>query len=331
MPKDIFFAGGCFWGVEEYFSRIPGVQETISGYANGTTQNPSYEEVCSQSTGHSEAVQVRYDPAVVSLATLTKQFFKIINPLSLNRQGNDFGSQYRSGVYYVDEQDRPIIQTVFDEVQKDYDKKIVTELLPLNHFSMAEDYHQNYLKKNPQGYCHVNFSSLKDSAPADHSSKGTPGETISGDCVRYSKPSSEEIKAMLTPEQYEVTQNAGTERPFSGEYYDTHEPGIYVDVVTGEPLFSSANKYDSGCGWPSYTQPLDPAGITEYTDTSHGINRVEVRSRIGNSHLGHVFTDGPASEGGLRYCINSNSLRFIPCSAMEAEGYGDYLPLCNTL
>ncbi len=322
--KDIYFAGGCFWGVEEYFSRIPGVYDVTSGYANGTTENPTYGEVCYQNTGHAETVHVQYDPDVVSLKTLTEQFFKIINPLTKDRQGNDVGSQYRTGVYYMDEADKEVIQKVFDLEQQKYDQKIAVELLPLEHYYLAEDYHQDYLKKNPGGYCHIDFSSLD-----DVQTESQPDE-VKVDASKYSKPSEEKIKEMLTPEQYNVTQEAGTEAAFSGEYFDNHEAGIYVDIVTGEPLFSSEDKYDSGCGWPSFTKPIDPEVIVEKEDVSFGMKRIEVRSRVGDSHLGHVFEDGPVDKGGLRYCINSLSIRFIAYEDMADAGYGEFMPLCET-
>jgi peptide methionine sulfoxide reductase msrA/msrB len=320
---EIYFAGGCFWGVEEYFSRIPGVYNVTSGYANGSTENPTYEEVCFRDTGHAETVHVKYDPDIISLTRLTEQFFKIINPLSLNKQGNDIGVQYRTGVYYTDETDKAVIQKVFDAEQKKYDRRIVTELLPLKHYYLAEEYHQDYLVKNPYGYCHVDFSTLDDLLDE-------PSGSVIVDPAKYTKPSDNDIRAMLTPEQYNVTQRAATEPAFANEYFDYHGIGIYVDIVTGEPLFSSADKYDSGCGWPSFTKPIDFAVIKEHQDKSFGMLRVEVRSRVGNSHLGHVFEDGPYETGGLRYCINSRSLRFIPYAEMEKAGYGEFMPYCNS-
>lgn len=134
-----------------------------------------------------------------------------------------------------------------------------------------------------------------------------------------------EAIAKLTPEQYRVTQQRGTERPGTGTYVHNHEPGIYVDIVSGEPLFASSDKYESGCGWPSFTKPIEPAHVIELRDTSHGMVRTEVRSKHGDSHLGHVFPDGPDDRGGLRYCINSASLRFVPKAEMEKEGYGEFL------
>ena len=312
--REIFFAGGCFWGVESYFFQVPGVRSATVGYANGDTANPSYQEVCTGKTGHAETVHLVYDLDQVSLQTLTEHFFLIINPLTLNRQGNDSGSQYRSGVYYTDESDLELLQQVRDAEQEKYTAPIQTELLPLRCYYLAEDYHQDYLEKNPGGYCHIDFSSLADFPRLEQSSA-------------YSRPSDQEIRSMLTEEQYRVTQENATERPFSGEYDQLFEPGIYVDVVTGEPLFLSADKYDAGCGWPSFSRPIDAEAVVESSDTSYGMNRTEVRSRIGDSHLGHVFSDGPAALGGMRYCINSASLRFVPYAEMEKEGYGDLLPL----
>lgn len=300
--KEIYYAGGCFWGVSEYFSRIHGVQEAIAGYANGKTEKPYYEDVCYGNTDHAEAVRVVYDPAVISLMTLTQQFFEIIDPTLIDRQGNDRGRQYRSGIYYVEESDLPEIKSIWDRVQESYSIPLRTELMPIKNFYPAEEHHQDYLKKNPGGYCHINLR----------------------DVEIYPKPPEEELKSRLTEEQYQVTQNSATERPFSGQYWDGKEPGLYVDIVTGEPLFFSQDKFDSGCGWPSFTKPADDAAVVEHTDQSHGMMRTEVRSRSGDSHLGHVFPDGPREKGGLRYCINSAALRFIPFQDMEKEGYGEY-------
>ena len=312
--KEIFYAGGCFWGIESYFSQIPGVYDVTVGYANGKTEHPTYEEVCRSATGHAETAHIIYNPERVSLKELTEHFFIIVNPLSLNQQGNDVGSQYRSGIYYTDENDYEVVKAVIDEEQKKYKSPIVTELMPLSCYYLAEDYHQDYLVKNPDGYCHVDFSSLIDFA-----------QLIDPD--KYSKPSDKDIKAMLTEEQYKVTQHGDTEYAYTGEYDNFFEPGIYVDIVTGEPLFLSADKFDSGCGWPSFSKPIAPEVIVEYPDNSFGMSRTEVRSRVGDTHLGHVFQDGPEISGGLRYCINSASLRFIPYVNMEEEGYGELINL----
>jgi peptide methionine sulfoxide reductase msrA/msrB len=309
--KTIYVAGGCFWGVEAFMAQIPGVLNAENGYANGNSDTVTYEEVCYNDTGHAETVRVTYDSSVLPLDVLLTTFFTIIDPTSVDRQGNDAGSQYRTGVYYTDAADLPVIEAVAAKVQENYADPIVTEVLPLTNFCLAEEYHQDYLEKNPNGYCHIDLTTARETALENWINSQT-----------YAKPSDEVLKATLTDEQYRVTQLADTEYAFSNVYYDNHEKGLYVDVVTGEPLFLSSDKYDSGCGWPSFVKPIIPDVITEQTDLSYGMARTEVRSRAGNTHLGHVFTDGPADRGGLRYCINSASIRFIPYDEMPSEGYG---------
>ncbi len=306
--KEIYLAGGCFWGVEEYFSRIDGVVDTVSGYANGSFDNPSYEDLVYRNSGHAETVQVIYDSSKISLDTILKYYFKIIDPTSLNKQGNDTGVQYRTGIYYVNDEDKEIAQILLKEEQKKYSKPIVVELIKLKRFDKAEEYHQDYLKKNPNGYCHINLNTAND-ALIDES--------------KYSKLEDNVLKEKLSDLEYQVTQNAATERAYTHEYYNKNEDGIYVDITTGEPLFSSRDKFDSGCGWPSFTKPIATEVINYKEDNSYGMDRVEVRSRVGKAHLGHVFEDGPKAKGGLRYCINGASLKFIPYDEMEKEGYGD--------
>jgi peptide methionine sulfoxide reductase msrA/msrB len=313
--KTIWLAGGCFWGLEKYFELVPGVADAVSGYANGSIENPTYKQVIGGS-GHAETVQVKYDPSFISLDEILNYFFRAINPTILNQQGADIGIQYRTGIYYTDEENElPAIEKAVELEQKDHRAQIVTEVLPLEHFYPAEEYHQDYLTKNPNGYCHINFDKLSDS------------KYVSVNFDKYTKPSSIEIRAMLNDDQYNVTQLDGTEYAFSSELDFLFEPGIYVDIVTGEPLFSSRDKYDSGCGWPSFTRPIDIDGIIFIEDDSFGMFRTEVRSRVADSHLGHVFDDGPKDEGGLRYCINGLALRFIPLEDMVKEGYGFFLPV----
>lgn len=322
--KEIYFAGGCFWGTEHFFSLVHGVTTTEAGYANSGVESPSYRQVCSGCTGAAETVKVVYDPETVSLPFLIDLYFKTIDPTALNRQGNDVGTQYRTGIFYVDLADGPVIKEAIAREQSHYSRPIVVETGPLDNFYPAEDYHQQYLENNPGGYCHIAPGLMKMAAVARDSSAGH-----NYSWPRYRKPSDEELRRKLTPEQYAVTQQGATERPYTNEYDREFRPGIYVDITTGQPLFVSSDKFDSGCGWPAFTRPVSPGVLTEHIDNSHGMRRVEVRSTAGDAHLGHVFTDGPRSKGGLRYCINSASLRFVPKDEMESEGYSDYLPLLD--
>lgn len=305
--KKIYLAGGCFWGVEEYMQRIYGVYDAVSGYANGKVNNPTYKTVSSGKSGYAETVEVTYDSKKIKLEDLLNHYFKIIDPTSLNKQGNDRGSQYRTGIYYVDDSDKEVIDKVMNFQEKKYSEKIVVENMKLKNFTVAEDYHQDYLRKNPNGYCHIDLSKASE---------------VVIDPAKYPKPSDDDLKRKLTDIQYRVTQKNETESSFSNEYWDNKEKGIYVDVATGEPLFSSSDKFDSGCGWPSFSKPIAKDVVTYREDKSYNMNRTEVRSRSGDSHLGHVFNDGPKELGGLRFCINSASIKFIPLKDMEDRGYG---------
>ena len=301
---EIYLAGGCFWGLEEYFSRIEGIKKTTVGYANGQVESTNYQLI--HQTDHAETVHLIYDEKRISLREILLYYFRVIDPLSVNKQGNDVGRQYRTGVYYTNQADKAVIEQVFVEQEKQLGQKIAVELEPLRHYVLAEDYHQDYLKKNPGGYCHINVNDA-------YQPLVDPGQ--------YERPTDAELKEQLSEEQYQVTQNSATERPFHNAYNATFEEGIYVDVTTGEPLFFAGDKFESGCGWPSFSRPIARDVLKYYEDKSHGMERIEVRSRSGNAHLGHVFTDGPELAGGLRYCINSAALRFIPKEKMEAEGY----------
>lgn len=327
--REIWLAGGCFWGLEAYMDKLEGVVHVDVGYANGNTENPTYEQVCSGKTGHAEAVYMQYDPEKIDLATVITYFLKVVNPTTLNRQGNDRGIQYRSGIYYKDAADRQVIEQVIAGEQKKYSAKIVTEVMALSNYYLAEEYHQKYLAKNPSGYCHINLSSLdKDPRAKTNTPKTNKIKTEnSGVKAPYSRPDEEELRKKLTAMQYYVTQNDGTEKPFLNEYWNNHQDGIYVDVASGEPVFSSRDKYDSGTGWPSFTKPVVAEALVRKVDKGlYGRERVEVRSRYGDSHLGHVFEDGPRDKGGLRYCVNSAAFRFIPLDKMVEEGYGDLVP-----
>lgn len=321
----IYLAGGCFWGIEAYMKKLPGVYDTDVGYANGTVENPTYEQVCYNNTGHAETVKVVYDPISISTEQLLDGFFKVVDPTSVNRQGNDRGSQYRSGIYYTDEADKAIAESVVARQREKYTAPIATEILPLDNFYLAEDYHQDYLDKNPGGYCHINLNDAD--TFIEEEGLGMSGFSSLIRPEDYPVPSDDVLKERLTDIQYQVTQKNDTERPYTNEYAGTFDKGLYVDVVTGEPLFSSEDKFESGCGWPSFSKPIVPEVVTEHTDTSFNMVRTEVRSRAGNTHLGHVFDDGPAETGGLRYCINSASIRFIPYDDLDTEGYGFLKPM----
>ena len=316
--ETIYLAGGCFWGVEAYMERIDGIVDARSGYANGNTENPSYQDVMNKGTNHAETVEVKYDKSKIDLVEVLLYYFKVIDPTSVNKQGNDRGSQYRTGIYYTDETQVETINKVIEVEQKKYDEKIVVEVLPLYNFGIAEDYHQDYLKKTPGGYCHINLNEADTGVERDKSL---------GDIELDIKPSKEDLKSKLKPEEYDITQKGATEPAFSHEYNDLDEKGIYVDIVSGEPLFSSEDKFDSGSGWPSFTKPIDEKYLKEKSDISLGMARTEIKSKDGDSHLGHLFPDGPTDKGGMRYCINGGALKFIPYEDMEKEGYGDLLEI----
>ena len=310
--KTIYLAGGCFWGLEAYMQKLNGVEDAISGYANGKTENPSYYDL--KTSGHAETVKVVYNPDIISLEDILAHYLRVVNPVSVNKQGNDVGTQYRTGIYYTDEADKTIIENILAKEQTKHDKPIAIEVEPLRHFYEAEEYHQDYLEKNPGGYCHIDLS-LADK-PLDKD------EEPIIDSSRYIKPSDEDLKKNLTDIQYDVTQNSATERAFSHEYHDSFKRGIYVDITTKEPLFSSTDKFESGCGWPSFSKPISKDVVKYFEDNSHFMHRTEVRSRSGDAHLGHVFNDGPKEMGGQRYCINGASLEFIPYDEMDEKGYG---------
>ena len=316
MKKDIqlaTFAGGCFWCMVTPFDQLPGIQKVTSGYTGGHKANPTYEEVCSETTGHAEAVQIEFDAQIFPYKKLVELFWKQIDPTDAEGQFHDKGHSYRTAIFYHSEEQKQIAELSKQQLQASgrFSKPIVTEIVPATTFYPAEDYHQDYYQKNPLRYKMYR--------------KGSGRDAFIQQAWSIKKDEAE-LKQRLTPIQYEVTQNNATEPPFRNEFWDHQEEGIYIDIVSGEPLFSSLEKYDSHCGWPSFTKPLVDASVKEEVDHSHGMLRTEVRSKEGDSHLGHVFTDGPGPLG-LRYCINSAALRFIPKDKLEEEGYSEYLSL----
>ncbi|MED3564003.1 peptide-methionine (S)-S-oxide reductase MsrA [Bacillus xiapuensis] len=307
------FAGGCFWCMVSPFDEQPGIKEVVSGYTGGHTENPTYQEVCSNTTGHYEAVQITFDPAVFSYEKLLELFWQQIDPTDAKGQFNDRGSSYRTAIFYHNEKQRELAEASKAELAASgrFQNPIVTEILPAGLFYTAEEKHQYYYKNFPFHY--------------NHYREGSGRARFIRENWKVRK-SDEELRKELTPLQYEVTRNNATEPPFQNEFWNHDEEGIYVDIISGEPLFSSTDKYDAGCGWPSFTKPLRRNELEEKFDTSHGLRRIEVRSKTSDSHLGHVFDDGPGPDRA-RYCINSASLRFVPKNNLQEEGYGQFVKL----
>ena len=315
MDKLATFAGGCFWCMVKPFDQYEGVKRVVSGYTGGHTENPTYEEVCSDTTGHIEAIQITYDDELISYEDLLNIYWKQIDPTDSGGQFNDRGHKYKTVIFYHDEKQKELAEKSKQELQESgiFKLPIATEILKATVFYEAENYHQDYYKKNPNHYYSYYVGSGRYFFKKESWDRNNLNREL--------------LKEKLTPIQFEVTQNDKTEPAFKNEYYDNKEEGIYVDIVSGEVLFSSKDKFDSGCGWPSFTKPVKETSIMEKSDFTHGMFRTEVRSSKANSHLGHVFNDGPKEFGGLRYCINSASLKFIPKDEMEEAGYKDYLYL----
>jgi len=303
------FAGGCFWCMVEPFDERPGIHEVVSGYTGGDIENPTYLDLISKDTGHVEAVQITYDPEIFPYERLLEVFWQQIDPTDAGGQFADRGEHYQTIIFYHNEEQKQMAEESKRKLENSgkFSSPIVTKILEAKPFYPAEEKHQEYYKKQPYHYkMYKKGSGRKDFIEKHWKLDKDP----------------KKLKETLTPIQYKVTQEGGTETPFQNEFHDHEEDGIYVDIVSGEPLFSSRDKYDAGCGWPSFTRPIDSYYVDENMDTSHGMIRTEVKSHHADSHLGHVFEDGPKDEGGLRYCINSAALKFIPKDRLEEEGYG---------
>jgi peptide methionine sulfoxide reductase msrA/msrB len=336
-----YFAGGCFWCVESDYEKLPGVIKVVSGYMGGTIESPSYNDISAGNTGHREMVKVVYDPTKITYHDLVLHLLQHSDPTDADGSFYDRGHQYTSAIYYQNDEEKRIAEKAIAEVEKNniFDQSIVTSIEPAGIFWVAEKHHQDYYKNNPLRYQSYRNGSGRDDFMEQAWGRGAydnlfeKSETSAGGIKgreEFQKPSDASLKAILTPLQYEVTQQEGTERPFKNKYWDNHEEGIYVDIVSGEPLFSSTDKFDSGTGWPSFLKPINKGFVTERQDYKLIIPRTEIRSKYADSHLGHIILDGPVENDRIRYCMNSAALRFVPKEKLAEEGLDQYLYLFDS-
>ncbi|MEK7579285.1 MAG: peptide-methionine (S)-S-oxide reductase MsrA [Patescibacteria group bacterium] len=337
----ITLAGGCFWCTEAYFQEEEGIIDAVSGYAGGSEDSASYLMVAKGTTKHREAVQITYDPQIISTEEVLDIYWSHIDPTNTEGQFADNGFQYTTAIFYQNDEQKEIAIDSKTRLEGSnlFDAPIVTVIVPLTTFFAAEEYHQDYYKKAEDHYERYKKASgragfvedtwAKDAAiqflESEQTNTMDTNDASKKDSYNYTDEEIAELLKNLDPLAYHVVAESGTESPFNNAYWDNKADGIYVDVVTGKPLFSSTHKYDSGTGWPSFWRTIDDDSVTMHEDKSLSTTRTEIRSDAG--HVGHVFEDGPTEEGGRRFCTNSASLRFVPKAEMTKEGHGEYLYL----
>ncbi len=337
--QTMIVAGGCFWCVEADLEKVPGVIGVVSGYSGGNADKPTYQNY--GSGGHREVVEVTYNANQVSFEDILIVTMKTTDPTDDNGTFGDRGDKYSSAFYYENSQQKKIIEDLIREVDENgpYDKPLAIDVETKATFWPAEDYHQDYYKgtltklryqfyRTASGRSAFieKYWGVNDHSP-ELSWRNEPSTSNNQTYMwsNYVKPSEEELKSQLDEQAFKVTQKEGTERAGTSPLDKIWEDGIYVDILSGEPLYSSKDKFDSGTGWPSFVRPITPNALTEHEDKKFFTTRTETRSAIADNHIGHVFNDGPADRGGLRYCMNGVALNFVPKAEMEAKGYGDFL------